>query len=125
MKKKIFYCILIVFVFIFSNFAYAKRFHLEAYYQTKWCNENKGQTEFELKDLTRVDCLTDTEAVEFDFANKWAECIGQSLYYGISTNKTPACALIIEQEKDKRYIERLQTVADKLGIKVYIISDNR
>lgn len=121
--KKILFLILIFFI---SSFAYAKKIHPEAYYQTKWC-AGKGQTEFELKDLTRVDCLTDTEAVEFDFANKWAECIGQALYYGISTNRTPACALIIEQEKDKRYIERLKTVADKFGIKVYIISefDNR
>lgn len=93
-----------IFLFIFSLPVFSARLHPEAYYQTKWCNENKGQTEYELKDLTRVDCFTDTEAVEFDFANKWAECIGQSLYYGISTNKTPACALIIEQEKDKRYI---------------------
>ena len=35
-------------------------------------------------------------AVEFDFANKWAECIGQALYYGQKTNRTPACVLIIE-----------------------------
>lgn len=43
--------------------------------------------EYRLSDNTRVDCMTDTLAVEFDFANKWAECIGQALYYGKQTKK--------------------------------------
>ena len=60
----------------------------------------------------RVDCVTEEYAVEFDFANKWAECIGQALYYGIKTNKQPVCAIIIEQPKDKRYIKRLKTMCN-------------
>lgn len=43
--------------------------------------------EYRLSDNTRVDCMTDTLAVEFDLANKWAECIGQALYYGKQTKK--------------------------------------
>lgn len=60
----------------------------ERYYQDKWCNNHNGETEYILSDKTRVDCLTETHAIEFDFAGKW-EAIGQSLHYGLMTSKTP------------------------------------
>lgn len=110
--------IAILTLLLISNTAEAKRLHPEAHYQNLWCAEQQGQTEYELDDLTRVDCLLEDKAVEFDFANKWAECIGQALYYGIKTDKQPVCAIIIEQPKDKRYIKRLKTVADKHNIQV-------
>lgn len=70
--------------------------------------------EYRLNDKTRVDCLTDTLAVEFDFANKWAECIGQALYYGRQTNRQPACVLIMERgEKDMKYLKRLRRAVYK------------
>ena len=96
----------------------AKRLNPESYYQNLWCNEQKGQTEYELEDLTRVDCLLKDKAVEFDFANKWAECIGQSLYYGIMTNRTPVCALIMEKESDIKYLKRIEEVSKQTGIEI-------
>ena len=73
--------------------------------------------EYRLSDNTRVDCMTDTLAVEFDFANKWAECIGQALYYGRQTKKQPACVLIMENgEKDLKYLYRLRRAAYKKGV---------
>lgn len=87
----------------------AKHLHTEKEYQVKWCNAHNGITEYKLDDKTRVDCLTDKLAVEFDFAPKWAECIGQALYYGQKTNRTPACVLIMENpEKDLKYLKRLR-----------------
>ena len=38
-------------------------------------------------DGTRCDILTDTHAIEVDFADKWAEAIGQSLKYATQTGK--------------------------------------
>lgn len=65
--------------------------------------------EYKLNDKTRVDCLLPKMAVEFDFANKWHECIGQALYYGQKTNRIPACVLIMENpEKDAKYLRRLR-----------------
>ena len=52
--------------------------------------------EFENKDFTRVDCLTDKYAVEFDFANKWAESIGQALHYQLMTGKKAKVVLSLE-----------------------------
>ena len=53
----------------------------EAYYVNQWCTSDFGRKEVVLWDMTRVDCLAKDFAIEFDFAKKWAEAIGQSLYY--------------------------------------------
>ena len=70
-----------------GNFKYVKHCHSESSYQHEWCSIHKGMEEFENRDKTRVDCLTDTHAVEFDFAEKWAESIGQALHYQRMTKK--------------------------------------
>ena len=91
-------------------------------YQAHWCSANSGLTEYILDDKTRIDCLTATHAVEFDFASKWAESIGQSLYYGLKTQKTPGIVLIIENpEKDGKYVKRLEQVANKFGITYWLM----
>ena len=94
--------------------------HNEKYYQTKFCNELGGIMEYRLSDKTRVDCLTDRYAIEVDFARKWAEGIGQSLYYAEITSKEPAIALIIASNEE-RYLKRLKKVTDKFSIKIFII----
>lgn len=92
-----------------TSICYAKHAHTEREYQTYWCNKRGGKMEYRLNDKTRIDCLLPTMAVEIDFAPKWHECIGQALYYGRKTNRTPACALIIENPtKDYKYVNRLR-----------------
>lgn len=96
---------------------WAKRLYSEATYQKAWCDKKGGVTEYVLNDKTRIDCLLPDMAVEFDFANKWAECIGQALYYGRQTNRQPACVLIMERgEKDVKYLRRLRRAAYKKGV---------
>jgi len=82
----------------------AKRLNHEKYYQQRWCDAQSGRAEVVLPDRTRVDCITDQYAVEVDFANKWAESIGQSLHYGRMTGKPPAVLLIIETPVSRRFI---------------------
>lgn len=94
--------------------------HKEKYYQTKFCKKIGGEMEVVLSDRTRVDCLTNEYAIEVDFAKKWAEGIGQGLYYGYMTDKKPAVALICGS-RDKRYLKRLQRVANRYNIKVFVI----
>lgn len=114
--------IFIILLFLISLPAYAKRLHYEATYQNKWCSEMCGKQEYELDDKTRVDCLTKTHAIEFDFANKVYEGIGQSLYYGIKTKKKPGIVLIVENpEKEQKYIKRMIKVARKKGIDCWIM----
>ena len=55
-----------------------------------------GVAEFRLQDGSRVDCLTDTQAIEHDWGKglKPYECIGQALYYAQETGREPMCVLI-------------------------------
>ncbi|MBI5641975.1 MAG: hypothetical protein HY954_00715 [Deltaproteobacteria bacterium] len=78
--------------------------------------------EFTLPDKSRVDCLTEEYAVEVDFASKWAEALGQALYYSIQTGKRPGILLILEDDKDKRFLERANSVAQRLGIRMWTAS---
>ena len=82
-----------------TGFKYVKHKHSEASYQRAWCSMHQGIEEFGNKDKTRVDCLTSTHAVEFDFANKWAESIGQALHYQRMTGKRAKVVLILEKPK--------------------------
>ena len=56
----------------------------------------KAKVEHRLQDASRVDILTGYYAVEVDWAPKWAEGVGQSLYYALKTSKKPALLLLIE-----------------------------
>lgn len=94
--------------------------HDEKYYQTKMCNEFGGDMEYVLFDKARVDCLTDEYAIEVDFAKKWAEGIGQSLYYAEVTGKKPAIG-VISGEGDEKYLDRIRRVGDKFGIKIIVL----
>lgn len=115
-------CIILGVMCIFTLPVYAKYQHLEKDYQNKWCAQNCGITEYRLPDGTRVDCLTQTHAIEFDFAKKWAESIGQSLYYSLMTNKKPGVVLIMENpDKEAKYLTRLKTVACKFSIDVWVM----
>lgn len=100
-----------------DGFKYVIHQHSESSYQHAWCSAHSGIEEYENTDFTRVDCLTDTHAIEFDFAEKWAESIGQALHYSYMTGKKAKVILILEKpEKQMCYFERVQ----KLG-KIYDI----
>lgn len=102
--------ILILVEILIIGSAGAKHLYPEKHYQAEWCGKWNGQQEYKLRDNTRVDCLTVNYAVEFDFAPKWAESIGQALYYGKMTGRKPAIILIIEKPSDWKYYNRLKTI---------------
>ena len=92
---------------------------VEAYYVNQWCTSDFGRKEAVLWDMTRVDCLAKDYAVEFDFAKKWAEAIGQALYYSKMTGKKPAIALILTSLGDYRYVKRIERLDN--DIKLFLI----
>lgn len=117
----------IIFIFIliilFEQISSAATLYKEKDYQNAWCSANKGKTEVVLADKARVDCVTTNYAIEFDFAKKWGESIGQALYYGLSLNKQPGIVLIMENaEQDYKYLNRVTKVADQHNIKVWTIT---
>lgn len=113
--------IILLFLFFFSSCASSTNKYYEKYYQTLLCNELAGEMEYVLSDRTRIDCLTDEYAIEVDFAKKWAEGIGQSLYYAHMTGKKPAVGLIVDMKKEERFLKRLDVIAKKYNIRVFII----
>jgi len=92
-------------------------------YNTYWCEAREGRLEATTIDGSRVDCLLPNYAVEGERAYKWKEAVGQSLFYGIQTQRTPAILLIVNDPvKDKKYIDRLNKVATRYGIKTWYIT---
>jgi hypothetical protein len=96
----------------------------ERYYQYKWASENypESKVEYILEDKTRVDILTEEYAIEVDFAYKYTEAIGQSLYYSILTKRKAGILLVLKSDKDLKYLQRLMRiiVEKKLDIRVWI-----
>lgn len=111
----------VLLLFMPAQFALCAHPYPEKYYQNQWCTQWHGVQEYRLSDKTRIDCLTRNYATEFDFAPKWAEAIGQSLYYSKKTGKKPAIILIIEKPTDFKYYHRAKTLASDLKIALWYI----
>ena len=123
MFKRIIYSLIFTFIIASSvyaieyrytkeGFKYAYHYHNESSYQHAWCSEHKGIEEYENADYTRVDCLTQVHAVEFDFANKWAEAIGQAEHYAKMTGKKGMVVLTLENPKTEMiYYDRVKEIS--------------
>lgn len=118
MKRILLSALALIIGFSLSSKPFAANKHPEKYYQKNWCDQHSGKTEVQLADRTRVDCLTDSHAVEFDWGKKWAEAIGQSLYYSLQTGKRAGVVLIIDGVKERRYWIRLNTTIDHFGLPI-------
>ena len=95
--------------------AQARHLHPEAWYQAQWCAARGGETEYRLPDAARVDCLLPDVAVEFDFGHKWAESIGQALYYATMTGRRCGIVLILE-DNGPVYVTRLMRALEGHGL---------
>ena len=120
--KKIFIFILILNSFICKANAQYK--HSEKSYQYAWCAQNNGIAEYINQDKTRIDCLTKTHAVEFKKKKKWAESVGQALYYGIMTGKKAKVVLIVEEVKEMMYLKRVEKLSKIYGFDVEYVTDD-
>jgi len=110
--------LVIALVLSLTSLSYAARIHPEEYYVNWWCSMYGCEQEYTMPDQTRCDCfLWNLWTIEFDFADKWYEAIGQALHYGGQIHAMPGIVLIIEdQEKDMKYWERLLAVVAKFQL---------
>jgi len=92
-------------------------------YQKAWAAKHGGKCEVRMSDGTRCDVVTDTHAIEFDWANNWMGAVGQSLWYSLQTNKKPGIVLILRSERDRKHLIRLRSLiaGKKLQIDVFVI----
>tara|TARA_Y100001973_G_C5145426_1_gene305177 strand:- start:131 stop:601 length:471 start_codon:yes stop_codon:yes gene_type:complete len=93
----------------------APRFGTEVYWQDiihEELSQRDGweslEKEHRLDDGTRVDLLFPEQACEIDWANKWAEGVGQSIYYGLKTRKAPLVILLAKKDGWEKYRDRVQ-----------------
>ena len=101
----------ILFLLFLPQSISAKTLFPESDYQNIWCSLHNGISEYKNTDKTRVDCLTKTHAVEFDFAKKWAESVGQAEYYALMTGKRGMVVLIIENPEEIKYLKKVQALS--------------
>ena len=82
----------------------------------------EGQTEYPLPDGTRVDCLTDTHAIEYDKGSNWAEALGQALFYSAMTGKKAGIVLITNPNSKARFLKRLEIAIAAHDLKVDVFT---
>jgi hypothetical protein len=104
--------LLLITLLLFSTNSLAKP---ESYYVKKHC---VGEIEYQLKDGTRVDCLSIGYAIEYDFANKYYEALGQSMHYANVTGLNAGIVLVLRSYKDHKYIKRLVRMIERFNIPV-------
>jgi hypothetical protein len=112
--------ILLISLILFSVSMFSQTKQRESYYQHEFAVAIGGQTEVRLADGTRADIVTDEYAIEVDFGAKWAESIGQSLSYAIQLEKKAGVLLVLKDDNEIRFLERLMKVAVEHGITVWI-----
>lgn len=88
-----------------------------------WCGASQGRSEVRQADRTRIDCVTDEYAIEFDFGHKWAEAIGQALFYSAQSGLRPGVVLILKKPGDIRYLARLEKANQhhNLNIQIWVM----
>jgi len=85
-------------------------------------DKSQWETEVVMDDGSRCDILTDTHAVEVEWATKWKEAPAQAVLYGIFTGKKPKVILLTKNKtKEKVYILRCKLVCQELGIDMEVI----
>ena len=85
-----------------------QRYGTETYWQDIIQKEIGGEKEYRLDDGTRVDLLFEDKACEIDWANKWAEGIGQSIYYSLKTERSPLVILLAKKDGWEKYRDRVE-----------------
>lgn len=92
----------------------------ERHYQDIFAAQVGGRTEVAAGDGTRCDILTDSYAIEVDFARKWGEAIGQSLNYGFQFNRGAGIVLILEKPSDQKHLIRVNSIIQHYGLPIKV-----
>lgn len=77
-------------------------------------------------DMSRVDVLTERLAIEIDRSHKWAEAVGQAIFYSTQHRREPAVVLLCGNFSDyTQHIRRSEIVCQKLGIHLWLVDVNK
>lgn len=83
----------------------------------------KYQAKIEVRtpDGARCDLVTATHAIEVDYPKKWAESIGQALYYALALDRKPGVILLADDPQgESKRIARCRRVCERYDITLWI-----
>ena len=113
MKKCVMkYLPIVLLFFCFYSFSIGQT---EADYINHIQNELGGEQEVSVYG-GRVDLVTDEYAYEVEWANKWKNAIGQSIWYSLQTNKKPGIIIIQETPSEFKYVQQLFSALDHANL---------
>lgn len=75
----------------------------------------KGQREVSCQN-GRADIVTNTHAIEIEFAKNWKNAIGQSLWYGLQLERQPGIVLVMKDVSERKYGIMLMSALQYAGI---------
>jgi hypothetical protein len=103
--------------FLFISFAFLSSIYSqpESYYSEVLAEQLNGITEYKV-DGGRIDILTHEYAIEVKRASEWKHSIGQALWYGLQTNRSPGIILIMKTQDDYKHGLRLQSALNYGGL---------
>jgi len=105
---------------LFSSTAFGQHLN-EAEVVSAIAEKYEAQVEVKLWDNTRVDLLSATHAYEVDWAYKYAEGVGQALYYGCITERRPGLILLVKDlMQEQRFIYRARIACNKAAVDLYV-----
>ena len=102
-----------------STSRYSKTYP-ESFYQEQYAKKLGGRVEVTTPDGARCGILTDTHAIEADFADKWAEAVGQSLNYAMQIGKKAGIVLLPKDRGDEKHLERLREMVRHCSMDIEI-----
>ena len=80
-----------------------------------------------LWDRSRVDLLGPDMAIEVDWSSKWAEGVGQALYYGVIADRQSGLILLLkdgQSAKNRLYLMRAKAACMAAGVALFIYDCN-
>ena len=116
--KKILLLLFVLLLFT-SNTCSNRKIHFKNVFN-KYINGKQNVPLDDYKNI--VDIVSDTFAIDVEFAPRWAMSIGHSLYGATKLNKKPAILLITYKGYDGKYIDILMPIANKYNITVWVMN---
>jgi len=112
---------LVVVLLVAAGARHARRADNELYWEAIIAAQLHAEAEHRLPCGARVDLLTPTAAIEIDWPKKWAEGVGQALYYGAQTNRRAVVLyLVSDPVAEARYLDRARVAADAGGVEIWL-----
>lgn len=111
-------CIGLIISILVPAAVFAGRLHPKRWYQERWCAKYFDNSTVSVSD--QYDCLSKKYVIEFDYADKWYESIGESLHYALQTSRKAGIVLIMEKESDMKYWIKLKKTIEHYNLPIDI-----